>query len=44
MLEIWKEALDKGNFIDSTFMDPSKASDTLSHNLLRQNLKLKDSL
>ena len=33
MLEKWKEALDKGNFVDSAFMDISKAFDTLSHDL-----------
>ena len=33
MLEKWKEALDKGNFVDAVFMDLSKALDTLKHDL-----------
>ena len=34
MLEKWKEALDKSNFVDAIFMDLSKAFDTLNHDLL----------
>ena len=34
MLEKWKEALEKGNFVDAIFMDVSKAFDTLNHDLL----------
>ena len=34
MLEKWKEALEKGNFVDAIFMDVSIAFDTLNHDLL----------
>ena len=34
MLEKWKRALDRGNFVDPIFMDLSKAFDTLYHDLL----------
>ena len=44
MLKIWKEVLDKGNFVGTIFMDLSKAIDTLNHDLLIANLKLMDSL
>ena len=33
MLEKWNEALDKGNFVASVFMDISKAFDILNHDL-----------
>ena len=34
MVELWKEALDKGKSVGVIFMDLSKAFDTLNHNLL----------
>ena len=34
MLEMWKNTLDKGGYVSAIFMDLSKASDTLIHNLL----------
>ena len=34
MLEKWKNTLDKGSFVCAIFMDLSKASDTMNHNLL----------
>ena len=34
MLEMWKNTLDKGGYVSATFMDLSKAFDTLNHNLL----------
>ena len=34
MLELWKEALDKGKSVGAFFMDLSKAFDTLNHDLL----------
>ena len=44
MLEKWKEVLDKGNFVDTIFMDLSKAFDTLNHDLQIAKLEFKDSL
>ena len=35
MLEKWREALDKGNFVDVIVMEFSKVFDTLNHNLLK---------
>ena len=34
LLELWKEALDKGKSVGAIFMDLSKAFDTLNHSLL----------
>ena len=34
MLEKWKEALDKGNFVDAIFMNLSKSFDSLNHSLI----------
>ena len=34
MLEKWKNALDKGKHVGAVFMDLSKASDTINHDLL----------
>ena len=39
MLEKWKKALDKGNFVDAIFMNLSKAFDTLNHDLLIAKLE-----
>ena len=38
MLEKWKEALDKGYFVDAIFINLSKALDTLNHYLLRAKI------
>ena len=34
MLENWREALDKSIFVDATFIDLTKAFNTLNHDLL----------
>ena len=39
LLEKWKEALEKGNFVDAIFMDHSKAFNTLNHDLLTAKLQ-----
>ena len=39
MLELWKEALDKGKSAGAIFMNPSKAFDTLNHDLLIAKLE-----
>ena len=38
MLEMWKNALDKGVYISAIFMDLSKVFETLNHNLLIDKL------
>ena len=40
MLELWKEALDKGKSAGAIFMDLSKAFDTLNHGLLIAKLEV----
>ena len=38
MIEKWKNALDKGEYICALFMDLSKAFDTIDHNLMLAKL------
>ena len=39
MLEKWKEALHKSNFVDAIFMDLSKAFNTLNNDLLIEKIE-----
>ena len=39
MIEKWKNALDKGEYICALFMDLSKAFDTIDHNLMLAKLE-----
>ena len=39
MLENFKEALDKGKSVSAIFLDLSKVSDTLNHDLLTAKLE-----
>ena len=42
MFENWKNKIDKGRFAVALFMNLSKASDTLNHNLLMPSQGLTD--
>ena len=39
MLDKWKQAIVKGEYVSVTFMDLSKVFDTINHDLLLTNLK-----
>ena len=39
MLEKWKKAVDKGEYVSALFMDLSKAFHTINHDLMLAKLK-----